>query len=167
MGDFFSRDVISPYTRVVYSVKGPDGKIIVSNEGVTLNEVDGSKINTFVLKNYGSYYVTIFAVDQNKNDLTISYRIIVTDYTPPVIKLTGKVTTGKVNSAINFAKYTVENDKGSHTTFITVLDPTGTITYYGEKKSFTPTVKGVYTVTVSVVDKNNNLAEVSYTVTVS
>ena len=72
-----------------------------------------------------------------------------------------------MNSAINFAKYTVENDKGSHTTFITVLDPTGTITYYGEKESFTPTLKGVYTVTVSVVDKNNNLAEVSYTVTVS
>ena len=167
VGDFFACDVISPYTRVVYSVKGPDGKIIVSNEGVTLNEVDGSKINTFVLKNYGSYYVTISAVDQNKNDLTISYRIIVTDYTPPVINLTGKVTAGKVNSAINFAKYTVENDKGSHTTFITVLDPTGTITYYGEKKSFTPTLKGVYTVTVSVVDKNNNLAEVSYTVTVS
>ena len=85
----------------------------------------------------------------------------------PTIKLTDKVTSGKANSAIDFAKYTVGNDKGSHTTFITVLDPTGSMTYYGEKTSFTPTKKGVYTVTVSVVDKNGNLAEASYTVTVS
>lgn len=167
VGDFFASDVVSPYTRVVYSVKGPDGKLIVSNEGVVLNEVDGSTVNTFVLKNYGNYYVTITAIDQNNNDLTISYRIIVTDYTLPTIKLTDKVTSGKVNSAIDFAKYTVGNDKGSHTTFITVLDPTGSMTYYGEKTSFTPTKKGVYTVTVSVVDKNGNLAEASYTVTVS
>lgn len=167
VGDFFASDVVSPYTRVVYSVKGPDGKLIVSNEGVVLNEVDGSTVNTFVLKNYGNYYVTITAIDQNNNDLTISYRIIVTDYTFPTIKLTDKVTSGKVNSAIDFAKYTVGNDKGSHTTFITVLDPTGSMTYYGEKTSFTPTKKGVYTVTVSVVDKNGNLAEESYTVTVS
>lgn len=167
VGDFFASDVVSPYTRVVYSVKGPDGKLIVSNEGVVLNEVDGSTVNTFVLKNYGNYYVTITAIDQNNNDLTISYRIIVTDYTLPTIKLTDKVTSGKVNSAIDFAKYTVGNDKGSHTTFITVLDPTGSMTYYGEKTSFTPTKKGVYTVTVSVVDKNGNLAEESYTVTVS
>lgn len=167
VGDFFASDVVSPYTRVVYSVKGPDGKLIVSNEGVVLNEVDGSTVNTFVLKNYGNYYVTITAIDQNNNDLTISYRIIVTDYTLPTIKLTDKITSGKANSAIDFAKYTVGNDKGSHTTFITVLDPTGSMTYYGEKTSFTPTKKGVYTVTVSVVDKNGNLAEASYTVTVS
>ena len=167
VGDFFSSDVVSPYTRVVYSVKGPDGKLITSEEGVVLNEVDGRKINSFALKNYGSYYVTIYAIDQNGNDQTISYRITVTDYTPPTIKLSDKVTSGKVNSAIDFAKYTVGNDKGSHTTFITVLDPTGTMTYYGEKTSFTPTKKGAYTVTVSVVDKNGNLAEVSYTVTVS
>ncbi len=167
IGDFFASDVISPYTRVVYSVKGPDGKIIVSDGGVVLNDVDGNEINAFTLKNYGNYYVTIYAIDQNNNDQTISYRITVTDYTPPVIKLTDMVTSGRVNSEIGFAKYGVENDKGSHTTFITVLEPTGTMTYYGEKTSFTPTKKGLYTVTVSVVDKNNNLAEVSYTITVS
>ncbi len=167
VGDFFASDVISPYTRIVYSVKGPDGKFVTSREGTELNEVSGDKINTFVLTSYGNYFVTITAKDQNNNDLTISYRIIVNDYTPPIIKLSDTVTTGRVNSAIKFAKYGVENDKGSHTTFITVLDPTGTITYYGEQTSFTPTKKGVYTVTVSVVDKNNNLAEKSYTVTVS
>ena len=167
VGDFFASDVVSPYTSIVYSVKGPDGRFVTSNEGAELNDVAGDKVNTFVLNSYGNYFVTITAKDQNNNDLTISYRIIVTDYTPPVIRLTDKVTTGRVNSAIKFAKYAVENDKGSHTTFITVLDPTGTITYYGEQSGFTPTKKGVHTVTVSVVDKNGNLAEESYTVTVS
>ncbi len=167
VGDFFASDVISPYSSVVYSVKGPDGKFVTSNEGAELNGISGDEINTFVLNGYGYYYVTVSSDDHNGNADSVSYRIIVTDYTPPVIALTDKITTGKAGSEIRFAKYGVENDKGGHTTFITVLDPTGTITYYGEQTSFTPAKKGVYVVTVSVIDKNNNLAEESYTVTVS
>ena len=167
VGDYFAADVITPYSDCTYSVKSPNGEFTVSEEGVTLNNVKGAEVYTFRLKEYGNYYITISANDQNNNTATVSYRIIVVDYTPPVLTLTDKVTSGRVNSAINFAKYSVENDKGSHTVFITVLDPKGTMTYHGEQTNFTPTKKGVYTVTVSVIDKNGNIEEESYKVTVS
>lgn len=167
VGDYFAADVITPYAECTYSVKAPSGAFVVSEEGVTLENVNGSEVYTFKLTEYGNYYVTVTAADQNGNPATIPYRIIVVDYTPPVLTLTNIVTSGRVNSAINFAKYSVANDKGSHTAFITVLDPKGTMTYHGEQTNFTPTKKGVYTVTVSVIDKNGNIKEESYNVTVS
>lgn len=167
IGDFFASDVLTPYTVCTYSVKGPSGGFVRSDDGTRLENIDGASVYNFTLNEYGYYYVTINAVDQNNNAMPISYRITVKDYTPPVITLSEKVTAGKVNNSIAFAKYSVTNDKGSHTAFITVLDPKGTMTYYSGEKNFTPTKKGRYTVTVSVIDVNGNLAEESYTVTVS
>ena len=167
IGDFFASDVLTPYTVCTYTVQAPSGGFVRSDDGVRLEKIDGASVYTFTVSEYGYYFVTINAVDQNNNAMPISYRITVKDYTPPVIALSEKVTSGKVNNSVAFAKYKVTNDKGSHTAFITVLDPKGTMTYYGAEKSFTPARKGKYTVTVSVIDANGNLTEESYTVTVS
>ena len=166
VGDYFARDVISPFVTCTYSVTA-NGKAVVSSEGVTLTGIDGSEVYTFAIDTYGDYNFYIKATDQNGQEQAFSYKVSVVDYTPPTIVLSGIVKSGKVNTKIAFAKYEIGNDKGEHKAFITVLGPDGTMKYYGEETRFTPTKKGDYIVTISVIDKNGNLAEESYTVKVS
>ena len=166
VGDYFCADVITPYAKCVYTVR-LNGKVLAADDGTLLENVNGDEMHVITIKEYGDYTFSIKAVDQNDNETPISPKVTVVDYTPPTLQLTKKVESGRVNSKIAFAKYTVGNDKGGYKAFITVLDPKGTMKYYGEETSFTPTVKGKYVVTVSVVDKNGNIGEESYTVTVS
>lgn len=164
LGGFYSYDVLSPNVETTLTVRGPSG-VVKSIDNVNLSGKDPLEIYQFQINEYGRYTISVTANDTNTNEMPFIYNIIVESKVKPVITLSAKVTTGVVNGAVSFARFTVDKELGKYSYFYTVVAPNGRISY-SKSTFFTPTMVGEYLVTLSVIDEIGNMAEESYVVTV-
>ncbi len=163
----FAGDVLDPGVVLKMTVKGPDGNIVVSKEGVSLDSsADPGAIHTIVANQYGKYSVEYTCQDANENKTVYSYVFTVIDITPPTVTLGAHATTAKVGSTVVIANVTAVDDYTECKVCASVKIPSGSY-FLLEGNSFVASVAGTYTITYLVMDENCNVTSVSYDVTVA
>lgn len=160
-------DVLSLYCECKLTVSGPNGNFdyVVSQEGVTLNEVDASGEYTVKFDKYGTYTIKLTYKDELNNYGSKVFTATVRDFEAPVIEIDKTVQEEKVGSKIKVREYTVKDnidEQKDVETFVVIIAPMG-ISYYVEDE-FTVQTKGTYTVIVTAKDKSNNQAIAIYKV---
>ncbi|MCL2751611.1 MAG: hypothetical protein FWE62_02520, partial [Firmicutes bacterium] len=102
-------DVLDPAVTLVMRVLGPDGKAVVSDDGVTLDEAnsDPSRGYYITLGSYGAYTVRYRAEDSRRAAPAFSYNILVVNRDKPVITLGTAPATAKVGGIVQIAAATV------------------------------------------------------------
>ena len=144
--------MLDPVVAFSLSVIAPDGNPVTDTDGLKLENVDPTKEYTFLLEEYGQYYIMYVAADEfNGKDEEYNYVINVEDEVPPEIILNGEIPeTAKVGDMILIPSYTVTDN----------LDPTEEITVL--RYLYTP--DGTL---IMLVDVSGNVRLVKYGVTVS
>jgi len=153
-----AKDAISPELKsFTMSIFAPDGSC-VSIDGQEIKGVPVKEIE-FELSNYGSYLLEFIAVDAANRKETFRYSVNVLDDIAPEILVAGEYKkVAKVNETVNIANYQISDNYSSEdslTKTILVLHPNGT--YKIVNDSFTPDVKGRYTVYCYVTDGFGNV----------
>ena len=159
----FAIDVLDPEVTGHLTVKGPDGSIITSRDGIALNQVSYDRSYDIRLNQYGSYLVTYTARDTNGSGLaTYTYSLLVLDTEKPVITLDGDLDeTGTLNEAFSIPSATATDTvDGSLEVFYFVVLPNGQIVYLDGQDTFTPDVIGLHKVRYFSVDASGNYAYV-------
>jgi len=165
----FAIDVLDPEVTGHLTVKGPNGNIITSRDGVALNQVMYNRSYDIKLDQYGSYLVTYTARDTNGSGLaSFTYSLLVLDTQKPVITLTDEVDkTGIINEEITIPQATATDAvDGNLDVYYFIVLPNGQIIYLDGETSFIPTIKGVHKVRYFSVDSSGNHAFVDYTIDV-
>ena len=165
----FAIDVLDPEVTGQLTVKGPNGNIITSRDGVALNQVMYNRSYDIKLDQYGSYLVTYTARDTNGSGLaSFTYSLLVLDTQKPVITLTDEVDkTGIINEEITIPQATATDAvDGNLDVYYFIVLPNGQIIYLDGETSFIPTIKGVHKVRYFSVDSSGNHAFVDYTIDV-
>ena len=110
----------------------------------------------------------ITATDMSGNKTPYSYNIYVKDYSEPEITLSTPKISGKVGQEIELASYTIDNRKEKDCKcYYVIYMPDGTMKFIKDDNVFIPEEKGEYTVSICVLDKNGNLAQVRYIIKVA
>ena len=151
-------DQVKTYTVEIIERKDPDGVLF------------GTAFMNF--SKHGDYTVKYLVTDSFGNSSTIVRKITVGDYTAPVINVED-IQSVEVGSIIDFknAKYSI-TDVSEFTLTIYIKKDGKTVgliqeTDREDKKNFTPTEVGEYTVEYVAVDKSNNETKVTKTLTVT
>ena len=166
----YAFDVLDPDVTFTMKVVGPDGKTIVSKEGVTLDETaDPSRVYTLVLTAYGQYTVTYTATDTSNTSKPrpVVYTLTVKDKTSPTITLGDKRETAKVGDTITVAKATATDDISSDMqVYVYVQRPDFSLVAVKDNQ-FKAETEGTYIVYYSVYDAAGSMGTASYKVAVS
>lgn len=175
-------DVLSPTVNATLKIITPRGAIVEDITGKRLTEVDAKHSYQFKLTEYGSYRVVVQVSDISINENTKSYdqSIEVVNNISPEITLINPTTKASVGKAFALADFTVDNKAQDEYKSYYVIrtaesvrelvkdgklyTPDGNVTEIGKK--YTPKTKGIYYITVMVVDKDGNMGEETYTVEV-
>lgn len=167
LNPFLSYDVLSVNVNATLKVSGPKG-ILTSLDGTYLENADAAGSYSFMLNDYGTYTVLIVSSDISNNVTRYSYNIYVKDYSNPEIEIESCVTSGKVGKETPLAKYSVSNRKIKDCKcYYVIYKPDGTMELIKEQDVFVPAYSGEYTVSIFVLDKNGNLSQKRYTLSVS
>lgn len=170
-------DVITPYLTEYYlSVYRPNGDPVICN-GIELVNAEVEEYS-FVLSEYGEYYVEYKAVDAaGRENIGGVFSIKVYDLEPPTIKVSGMKQSCDVGATISIAKPVVKDNyaKAEELTICTMIkNPKGVLSLVHDYK-FKAELKGTYTVYYYVFDDNKDysngvsqgsLGSASYTITV-
>lgn len=166
-------DVLDPVVAFSLSVIAPDGNPVTDTDGLKLENVDPTKEYTFLLEEYGQYYIMYVAADEfNGKDEEYNYVINVEDEVPPEFVLNGEIQeTAKVGDMILIPSYTV-TDNLDPTEEITVLrylyTPDGTLIQIPvNSNAIRFQYEGKYEIRFMLVDVSGNVRLVKYGVTVS
>jgi len=154
-------DVLAEKVTVTMTVETPSGSgKAVSVDGVTLENVDGSKEYTFIPTAYGTYRIVFKATDSNGWTSTTSYNIVVADNDGPEIMVKGKVPTeltlknGK--AVLSLPEVTATDDSGKECRIVFNLKrPDGTMVRLEEDK-VTISAVGRYVLYVTAYDASGN-----------
>jgi hypothetical protein len=165
-------DVLSKDVSITVTVVGPSGSgTVVSKDGVSLENVDGSKEYVFVPTRYGSYRVTFTAKDAGGYQSTTSYNIAVVDNDGPTIFVNGeipeslKLQDGEVSLTI--PQITVsDGGNGDCRVVINLKRPDGTMVRI-EESDVLMTASGRYVLYVSAYDTNGNQTVQSFVIWVA
>lgn len=141
---------------------------LVSNDGITLQDVDASRRYQVSLKEFGQYQIIVTATDSNNKKAEASKNMFVSDTEPPKIKTDKSIVTqGKVNESISLPAMSVTDNytaKDKIITYIVVVDPNESGKIY--QSAFTPTMKGTYYVRYIAIDENGQIAMIEFSVQV-
>ena len=154
-------DVLAEKVTVTMTVETPSGSgKAVSVDGITLENVDGSREYTFIPTAYGTYRIVFKATDSNGWTSTTSYNIVVADNDGPEITVKGKVPTeltlknGK--AVLTLPEVTATDDSGKECRIVFNLKrPDGTMVRLEEDK-VTISAVGRYVLYVSAYDASGN-----------
>lgn len=153
-------DVLSPYTKVTFSVTF-NGKAYVDENGKEFTNIDATKSGyKIVLSERGEYLITYSAVDWANVRVNLPIRLEVLDEKPPVITISGTIPTtvsaGKIKLPIITATDNASEEKNI-VIYATVIDPYGNMQYVVDR-SFTVKYKGVYELIITAMDQEGNIA---------
>jgi hypothetical protein len=164
-------DVLSPYysKNLRVSVETPSGKYVTATDGTCLQGASATKQYDFVASEYGEYIVTYSYIDQNAQEVTGMYSIVVVDMENPTITLSngyGEKTRVIVNvgKSVSVAKYTVSDNftpTAELKTMIFVLHANGEFVEVTNGK-FVAKNKGDYVVYYYCFDTDDNYSIVKY-----
>ena len=161
-------DVLDTFTQFTMTVKAPDGSIVVSNDGTTLNDKANPSRNYFItLNQFGIYNISFTATDSSNNVGQYSYIIRVLDNINPVIILGEKQTTAKLNESITIASFSV-SDNVSENIVVQKFIRFPNYRIQGiQNDTFKANSKGTYTILYYVYDEAGNTEIISYDISVS
>ena len=168
---FAAYDVFAPYLDVTLQVTlrklGSNTKEYVKAiDGTELRRCSANRGWEFVLSEFGTYTVQIFAKDgiNSDNDTSYSYSILVADNEKPEVQITQKKTSYSKGSTFNNPKFTVNEE--NYGWYITIETPDGFKTFVNDEKKYNFDKSGKYKVTLIVYDSTMNMSRVSYVVNV-
>lgn len=169
-------DVLSPTSVAKLTVVSPGGVTATDVNGVKLENVDASKDYVITLNEYGTYYITVEATEEESwkfnNKSYLEYAIRVVDGEKPTITFEKEFTSQiKVGENLIIPKFTVADNFSSVEdieVIIMITNPKGMPIYlYNGENAITCKYAGVYKVSIFVIDKTGNLTMFETTVTVS
>ena len=158
-------DVLDPNVSMKLTVTDPDGNIVVSSDGVTLNSVDSTQREyTFILEKEGVYNLNYTVADGNisKNYL---YTVTVKGNTVPTIKFDGEmVKKANVGEVVQFIKATVSD--GAELKIYISSPGANKLESVTDCNGFKATERGIYIVRYVASDANGNFVTKTFTITV-
>ncbi len=163
-------DLLDPSVTLTFKLMSFKGLFITSVDGVVLDGTqDPSRDYTVKLTDYGRYSLQYISKDSTGNRYEVQNLITVQDSVVPEITLNkGYQTQANVGGKIAIAKIAIsDNVDETITTRCYVIAPNEEMISVELNGSFTAQYKGTYTVYYYAVDAAQNVAMVSYTVSVS
>ena len=157
-----------PYAIVADAID-PNAKVslIISDEDGIIYEGDISKDYQFTPTKYGKYTISYVATDINKRSKIFPYIITVKDRIPPTITLDGQVKSSyKLGSTYELPKARIQdNNDQDLLVYLYIENPDGELRLNdNDDYSFTPTLKGYYTIIYYAQDTYYNYAMQQYVV---
>lgn len=148
-------------------VQAPNGTVIYNYEPLQAGM-------SFVVEQYGNYYVRYTAKDASGNTFTSSYSVSAADTTAPTLVLSDSSDrTGKAGKAVSIPSAIVQDDRDTAPRlFIIVIQPDtsamklGEVTAENTIEEFTPSAAGKYTVVYYAIDADYNATVKTVTVVV-
>ena len=179
-------DVISHSVSVLMKVIDPDGEVVISVDGVNLDNCDAFAEHIITTSKVGDYKV-MYTISENddfearKFTTNYTFTIKVYDTVAPTVEFTSKHTeTAKVGDTLIFPNFTVtDNDSTSDEMiiYVYVINPNGMLQSIDanlvngkiedlDKNSIVCSTAGEYTLQVMAIDASGNITVAKKTVTV-
>lgn len=157
LAKLYCGDVLSLETSVSYTFTAPDGSVVISEEGVALENMDGSTEYTVKLTQYGKYSFSLKVKDQNGNTFSKNYFVTVKDTTGPQIVVNGQVPEKvAIGSEVSLPEFTLADDTDDAPSgYIWIKRPDGIMAEVKDYK-FVADIKGRYMVCYYAFDKDGN-----------
>lgn len=157
-----------PYAIVADAID-PNAKVslIISDEDGIIYEGDISQDYQFIPTKYGKYTISYVATDINKRSKVFPYIITVKDRIPPTITLEGQVKSSyKLGSTYELPKATIQdNNDQDLQVYLYIENPDGELRLNAnDDYSFTPILKGYYTIIYYAKDTYYNYTMQQYVV---
>ena len=163
-------DVLSTVNSVSVTVRNTTtGNYVKSDDGVLLNNVDGTKTYEITISEFGSYVIQVAAKDSANRVTTATKTMFVGDTIKPTIIVEGNISrTANVNETIILPNMNVKDNMSESdkiVSYIVVFDPNGLAKIC--VGGFIPMIAGTYVVRYVAMDENNQIATVEYSIVVS
>lgn len=160
-------DVLDPYTTITLRITGPDGVIVKSADGISLDNILYSGEEIYIgLNQYGNYSISFTAKDSSGNPRPYNSTITIPDLTPPEIRLSGIVNEGKTGERIPIAKAECSDNLSTEITLIVCIEtPDGRIIAFKDECLIT-SLAGIYYVHYYALDEADNAAYERYAINV-
>lgn len=144
-----------------FDVLGFDTTVTVSvSKGASflLRDVSASEEHTLTLDEYGEYNVIYSALDDNGNVARYSMVVNVRDNVAPTINVNDVEIVVRVGSKVELPSASVSDDVGVDKQFVFVIDTYNNMINVTGSTSYTPALKGIYTIRYVAVDAAGNYA---------
>ena len=162
-------DVLDPNVIATVTVYSPNGSIVQTVDGVSLNGKASAKyVYEFIVEEFGAYSIDYKVVDYTGNIRRYSFVVNSCDEEAPALDFTGKYsTTATVGAEIKVATVNITDNYSTNIDiYVYVYRPDGTVaTVKGGK--FKADMVGVYTVYYYAFDEAGNADILHYQLTVS
>ena len=165
----YGGDVLDHTVKFLLTVTNSDNEVMVSEDGITLKNVDPTRDYNIRLAKSGKYKITYTVEDTSENKLTQSIIVTAKSFVEPTIEFSGNYEqTAKVGKTVNIAKAAAKDENGKAVSvYVHVIDADGTFNYLGiSGASFEAKKAGTYRVCYIAQDESGNMAYRQYTVTV-
>ena len=161
-------DVLDPNATATFTVKDPNGEVVVSSANVRLeNLTDLSQSHEITLDVYGSYLISYLIKDAAGNLTAYEYGIAVVDEVAPAVSLNSHATAVYCGKAITLASLKIKDDISSpeNCKIFKYVQTSDGQRVSVKGKSYTPAKAGEYQVWYYVYDEKGNVTIVGYTFT--
>lgn len=161
-------DVLDPNARIKFTVKSPNGQIVVSKDGVRLENLPStSQSYEIELIEYGSYSISYLVEDSAGNKIPYAYGISVVDEVAPNVQINEHASAVYCGYSIELASLTIQDDisDASNCKVHTYIQTVDGKRFSIKENLYTPTKAGVYEVWYYVTDESGNVTIVGYTFT--
>lgn len=161
-------DVLDSTTITRLSVKDAKGNYVRDITGRLMKDLPVTEAYDFRLDAYGNYFVSYTADTEGIWDEEMNYTVRCVDLTPPVISFPEIASEAEIGTVIGIPAYSVSDNVSSDTemtSYTWIITPDGKIIPITEK-GYTLSYAGIYTIRITVRDKEGNLAVSDRTVTV-
>lgn len=161
-------DVLDPTTIARLNVKDAKGNYVSDINGRLMKDLPVTEAYDFRLEAYGNYYVSYTADAEGIWDEEMNYTVRCVDLTPPEITFPEIPAEAEIGTVIGIPSYSVSDNVTRDTELtarIWIITPEGKILPLTEK-GYRLSAAGIYTIRITVRDKEGNLAFSDRTVTV-
>lgn len=133
--------------------------VSVTRNGETLlSKASANEEHILTLDKYGEYSVEYSAFDDSYNKATSTFVVNVRDNVAPIITVDQTEIIVYVGTEVKLPTASVTDDVEVAKQYVFIIDVANDMINVTGKDSFTPTVKGIYTIRYVAIDTSNNYA---------
>ena len=160
-------DTLTVARAKAYDVLGFETELSVSvrsGDRTLLTDAPCDVTHELTLDEYGEYFVTYTATDENYNVNNYSLVVNVRDDVPPEIKADATERVVRVGDTVEIAAAEITDDVQVDRTYIFVIDTMSNMLDVTQTRAFVPDRKGVYTIRYVAFDTAGNMGITDVTV---
>ncbi len=160
-------DTLTVARAKAYDVLGFETELSVSvrsGDRTLLTDAPCDVTHELTLDEYGEYFVTYTATDENYNVNNYSLVVNVRDDVPPEIKADATERVVRVGDVVEIAAAEITDDVQVDRTYIFVIDTMSNMLDVTQTRAFVPVRKGVYTIRYVAFDTAGNMGITDVTV---